>query len=119
MNCVDDRSKRKFAKDGEAGTGAANRFASGDMPVNRILYRGVLPEAHVVGLISSGDEDALRMIDDFDDFWVGGIFAAEKGEGCCGVKRADCFDLGIFLGQVGVIVVRAQYQKISAVGALA
>jgi hypothetical protein len=76
MNGIDDGGKGKLAEDSESGAGATERPSRGDVTIESVLNGSVLPEADIVGLIATGEEDDFRLRDEFRDFAVSGIVVA-------------------------------------------
>ena len=51
--------EQELALDREPGADPADGHAARDRVVDRVFDRGVLPDAHVVGLVAPGEEDAV------------------------------------------------------------
>jgi hypothetical protein len=74
MDRVDHRRKRELAQNGQACAGPAHWFTGGNVAIQGMLYRSILPKANLVGLVSASEGNALGVIDDPNDFRIVGVF---------------------------------------------
>src|SRR5579884_4107991 len=119
MNRVNHGGKGEFAEDGESRARAAERLSFGDVTVERVLHRSVLPEAHVVGLVAAGDKDSFRLAQDRQQFRITRVLAIGENDCRHRIQRASRRNFSVHLFRVVVLGVCAQNQEVAAGAAFA